>query len=103
LAAAGGVITALAPLTRRFVVLKLFAPLEAVRDRTNRFGESHFGEERVALRSRIDHGRSPRASTQVIAVIDEHENFSASACRSDPFHGHFVTQHTAAWCLDQRG
>ena len=42
-----------APLTRRFVGLKLFAPFGAVWDRTNRFAQSHIGDER----SQSDHGK----------------------------------------------
>ena len=84
----------LAPLTRRFVVFELFAPFGAVRDRTNRFGESHFGDGRVAPRSRTDNGRSSRASTQVIPAFCEAEDFTASACCREPSHCNFVTQHT---------
>jgi hypothetical protein len=85
------------------VVLKLFAPLEAVLDRTNPVGESHFGEERVARRSRIDHGGGFPTSTQVIRRFDGYENFSASALHREPSHEYFVTQHTVwkdAICAD---
>ncbi|BBX01683.1 hypothetical protein [Mycolicibacterium moriokaense] len=93
-AAIGGVITALAPLTRRFVVFELFAPSEAVRDRTNRFAESHFGEERVADRSRNDHDGPSPTSTQVIRAFDGAVDFAEQKWIRESSHYDFVTQPT---------
>jgi hypothetical protein len=74
--------------------LKLFAPFEAALDRTKRSGRSHIGEERVAFRSRQDHGPDRRRSMQVITQFDAAAESKPLACLCEPSHRYFVTWDT---------
>ena len=82
-----------APLTRRFVVFELFAPFGVIGPyKTDR--QSHIGEERVAFRSRTDHGRNHEVSAQVIRSFDHTAESVAPARRCEPYHHVFVTWAT---------
>lgn len=93
-AAAGGRWPPTAPLTRRFVVLKLFAPGRAVWDRTKSVRQIHPGRACVAARLRNDHGGDGISLSQVICLFDGLEKTRWPGHRREPSHGRFVSWHT---------
>jgi hypothetical protein len=76
------------------LLLKLFAPFEAVWTvQTNR-RKVISREGCVAVRSREDHGQTCESSEQVNGGFDATAESEASACRRDSNHGHFVSWDT---------
>jgi hypothetical protein len=87
--------SAAAPLTRRFLVLKLFAPFGDFRDRTNLSAQSHVFLTRVAGTSRTDHDVARQASVQVRRRFYGSAEFARPACLGETDHHEFVSWPTA--------
>jgi hypothetical protein len=76
------------------LLLKLFAPFEAVWTvQTNR-RKVISREGCVAVRSREDHGQTCESSEQVNGGFDATAESEVPACRRDSNHGHFVSWDT---------
>jgi hypothetical protein len=76
------------------VVFELFALSEPVWTVQNRSTRSHIGEERVATRSRTDHGAAPLSSLLVIGGFYATAESKRLACLCESYHRHIVTWTT---------